>query len=271
MALITPGVIDDGHTDTSLPLDDRPWECFDHMIPLPPRPPHNVRFLASRPLRDTGSMSLALFNPKLKRETLPEDDTSSLETAEGEVEPDTKWGDYASERNLGDGLAGEPIAAKQIATRLFAGPDEATVENEIMVNKSAAPLPELEAAMAAGTDASAISSTQTPRLRRMSTRLAQTQSQTSGSNRDPITIDDGEEAGETSDDIEEVDGPTAKRAKTTSASALASSRPTTGGKAMARKTVGGKSMARKGVGGKSVRKTTGGKGPRTGRRKSIVE
>ena len=255
-----PGMADVGVPDTLIPLDDRPWELMDHMIPFPPKVPHNEQFLASRPLSDTSSVPMALFGPKLKRDILPEQ-SRSADLDEGEIAPGTAWMDYASERNLGDGLAGEPLAAKQIATMLYAGlHDAATGEDEVTVNTCETPLLGLDAAMTPATSISAGS--QNTRPLRMSTRLAQA----SGSNRDPIRIDEDEENNEDSDEIEAVDDPPAKRPRTASRS-----RPTIGGKAPPRKTIGGKSAANQTTGGKGVRKTTGGKAPRTGRRKSIAE
>lgn len=261
MALTAGGGIDDSHTELSSALDDRPWELFDHMFPPPPAAPHNEQFLSARPSRDTASIPTALFNPKIKRETMPNVQLHATDIDEGEIDDERTWEDYASERNLGSGFTGEPIAAKQLATMLFAGPEEATIENDITLITSRSPLPALEAAAMSPAATSVSGISQLARPRRKSTRL----SQASGSNRDPIPIDEDEE-GEISDDVEAIDGPATKRPRTAS-----KSRPTTGGKAPARKTLGGKGVARKVTGGKSVKKTTGGKAPRTGRRRSIVE
>ncbi len=220
-------------------LEDRSWELLDHGA-FPPKASHSGHFLHSHPLRDTGSIPIALFNSRIKREILPES-VRPVEADEGEIE--SPWEEYTSERNLGDGLAGEPIAAKQVATMFYAGPKDGDVE-EVTLAKSNTPLPGLTPTIPA------------TRPRRMSTRLAQA----SGSNRDPITIDEEEE--EDSDNT-----PATKRPRN-------ASRPSTGGKVP--KTFGGKSVARKATAGKGVRKTTGGmttggKAPRTGRRKSIAE
>lgn len=244
MALTGIGAIDeDAHTT----LDDRPWELLERGGLVPRKTAHATQFLASRPLRDTGSIPIALFDPKIKPDIIPDCERDSGDISEGELESDT-WEAYASERNMGDGLAGEPLVAKQVASLSYAGQEDATAD-EIILTASKSPLLGLEVSSA---DVAPV-----PRLRRMSARLAQA----SGSDRDPMTVEE-EDDGEDSD---EDDGPAAKRSRTVS------KRPTTGGKAPARKTIGGKSVARKLTAGKSVRKTTSAKAPRTGRRKSIVE
>ena len=248
---------DDRSVNASLPLDDRPWEMLPQMASLPQRSRHSDLFLASCPLKDTASVPMSWFHSRLKRDPLPGPDYHVADLDETEDDPDTIWQNYASERNLGDGLAGEPIAAKQIATMLYAGPDDLD-QKEIATDRSTrSPRFPLDFAW------SPANSTPSILPRRASTRIAQA----SGSNRDPIPVDAGVgEDEDDSDELEIMEGPVAKRPRTAS-----KSRPTTGGKAPAMKTVGGKSVARKATGGKTVKKTTGGKAPRGGRTKSNAD
>ena len=124
--------------DTSLPLDDRPWEIFEQLLPPSRALPRSEQFLNSKPLKDTASIPMALFDPKVKRDAIPhaleEDDASKEESARSsDTDLDAPWETYASERNLGDGHAGEPTPVKQISTKLFAGPEEDTVEDDITI------------------------------------------------------------------------------------------------------------------------------------------
>lgn len=246
--------------DTVLPLDDRHWELFEHMFPLPLARPHSEQFLTSRPIPDTSSIPLPLFNPQINRDALPSESTYEADDA------GFTWEDYASERNLGDGLAGEPLSAKLVATNLFAGYDEATVETELH-----SPLATQAALDAASPSTSISAASFVTRPRRMSTRLAGGTTAgikgPTGSNRDPILVDEDEES--SGDDLEIIEAAPAKRPRIggkTTAGAGAGSRATTGGKAPARKTTAGKTVSRKAT--KSV-KSTGGKAPtKGGRRKS---
>jgi mediator of RNA polymerase II transcription subunit 12 len=203
-----------------------------------------------------------LFNPQITRDALPSESTYEADDA------GFTWEDYASERNLGDGLAGEPLSAKLVATNLYAGYDEATVETELH-----SPLATQAALDAASPSTSISAASFVTRPRRMSTRLAAGTGikAPTGSNRDPILVDEDEESSE--DDLEIIEAAPAKRPRVggkTTAGAGAGSRATTGGKAPARKTTAGKTVSRKAT--KSV-KSTGGKAPTKGggRRKSVQD
>lgn len=224
------------------PFDDRPWELFDYMAPIPPRRKHGDQFLTLKGYQDTASIPISLFDPLIKRDALP-----GNPACEEEIEGELRWRDLASERNLGNGLAGEPVAARQAATLLYAGPDISVSIPDGSLHPT--------------------SDSGSPRNlpRRMSTRIASasaTSRNQPGTSRDPISIDDedGDEDDQDSDDSDdlEVIQPPAKRPRTGSKS-TASKRPATGGKAPARKTVGGKSVGGKHVGGKNVPRKTGGK------------
>ena len=254
MALSGIGVFDDGNIDSLLSLDDRPWELFDQLLPSRSGGIDSDQFLAAGPFRDTTSISMSLFNPKMKRDALPDTGIPSTQTDEGETVADK----YASERNLGNGLGGEPMAAKEFATKLYAGLDEAGAEVHLTMDSSRSPLPRLDSAVPSATS---ISTAPSARQRRLSNRLVQTSEPTY----DLTAIDEDDNKND-SDGLEESDAPVSKRPRTAS-----KSRASVGGKAPARKTVGGKTVARKATGGKSVRKSTSGKAPRQGRRKSVVE
>lgn len=196
-------------TENPYPYDDRPWELFEYMTPLPSSRKHGDQFMAIKAYQDTASLPVSLFDPLIKRD-VPGTDNTYL----------------ASERNLGNGMVGEPIGARQAATLLYAGAEE---EHHDSILPS---VPQ----------------------RRMSTRIASSSSRQMGTNRDPISIDDGEESSD-SDSSEE---PAPKRPRTGSKT---TARPTTGGKALARKTVGGKH-----VGGKNIGRKTSGKAVKSTRR-----
>jgi mediator of RNA polymerase II transcription subunit 12 len=206
---------------------------------------------------------MLLFDPRIKRDALPEGD-SKADEARVEDEAGFTWEDYASERNLGDGLTGEPMSARLITSNLYAGSDEATVESELVPAHS--PLAPFEAAGSPATSVSAASLSTRPR--RMSTRLASHAGasgikQPTGSNRDPIPVDEEDDSDDdiSDGDLDIVEAPAAKRPRTSGKTMM-----TTGGKAPARKTMGGKTVGRKAT--KGVR-STGGKVPAKGaRRKS---
>ena len=276
VALTNPSIIDVGTADASLAFDDRPWEMFEQTNPPSRRPPQGELYLASKPVRDTASIPMSLFDPHMKRDALPETETSAAEKDEdGEASEDgshSQWENYASERNLGDGLAGEPMSVKQLTTSLFAGPEEATVEDDITIHTAHSPLPGIGALSPSNT----LSALPTPgRPRRSSTRLA-----AGGrglSNKDPISLVDEEDEDEDDpvDDDEEggeppqppPEAPAGKRPRIGSKSTIGSSM---GGKTV-RKTTGGKSVARKATGGKSLRGVSG-KAPKgSNRRRSIAD
>ncbi|ORY23991.1 hypothetical protein BCR39DRAFT_548068 [Naematelia encephala] len=265
---------DEDSSDFALPLDDRSWELFEQMTPAPPALRHRDRFLASQPLKDTSSMPIALFKPRIIRDCLPQSANVSSEMDEGEIEVDEGYLGFASERNLGDGLAGEPLAVKQTMTQLYSASDDMEVEIEIDLTTTKSDIAESPA-----NSISAVSAATATRPRRASTRLATgvRPNHGMGSNKDPITIgDDGDDDDDNDDesDLEAADEPLAKRArigsKTTAATA---SRATTGGKAPSKKTTGGKAPAKRTTGGKSVRGHVGSKAPRGGggRRRSGVD
>lgn len=91
-----------------IPLDDRPWEMMEHLTPLE-TPAHVDVFLSTKPLKDTASIPIALFKPQLTRDEVP--------VLSSDPEP---WDYASSERNLGNGAAGEPVSARQLATILYA-------------------------------------------------------------------------------------------------------------------------------------------------------
>jgi mediator of RNA polymerase II transcription subunit 12 len=202
----------------SIALDDRPWELLGQMWPIKTSHRHEDMFLSTRNIKDTASIPMSLFGPRFKRDAIYS-------------EPESTWDEYASERTLGDGLAGEPLAAKQAATLLFAGTDD-----------------DVSSPRTALTPAESVIT----RPRRHSTRnLA------GSSSRDAIPVP--EDDSDDSSDSEEADPPLAKRPRTGSKT---TTRATTGGKAPAKRVTGGKSVARKATGGKGVARKTGGKAPR---------
>lgn len=93
-----------------LALDDRPWEMMEHLTPLD-TPAHVDVFLSTHALKDTASIPIALFRPQLTRDEVP------VLSPAAAPEP---WDYASSERNLGNGAAGEPVCARQLATVLYA-------------------------------------------------------------------------------------------------------------------------------------------------------
>jgi mediator of RNA polymerase II transcription subunit 12 len=236
----------------TIPLDDRPWEMFEQLAPTPRKLRHVDQFLSSRPIRDTSSIPVALFDPLLKRDPLP-------------VQPDIEeeCEQSRAERNLGDGLAGEPLAAKQASTHLFAMPDDTpTAAEEPGPSMSQAGTPKTESAHSPITPIPSITPANRPR--RASARTLKT----GGSTKDAIDL---EESSSDSDDDIIAQAPPPKRARVGSKSTGTGSgaapappaRPAVGGKAPAKRTTGGKGVARKATGGKNVgRKAPGGKAPK---------
>lgn len=255
LQLSGPAVPDDGTDRPQIYLDDRPWELFDYTAPLPGRRRHGEQFLASRPYKDSASIPAALFDPLIKRDALPGKEPVGEDEEESE---DDRWLDLVSERDLGNGLAGEPIGARIITTNAYAGPDPDSVGEADraldVTGDNFSPM--------TNTSSSSVPLAVAPR--RQSTRLSGKMPVTAGSgtDKDPIPIDDEEEAKNDSDSDDESDEPEvmerppAKRPRVGSKTTT-SGRATTGGKAPvkapAKRTTGGKSMPRKGVGGKSVR------------------
>ena len=223
--------------DTEVPLDDRPWELFEQLTPQSTKPRHVDMFLSNQPIRDTSSISMALFNPQLKRDCLP--------PQHGE------WELYPAERNLGDGLTGEPMAAKQSATLLYSA-STPTISD----STSSAPVPNIPTPANPGTPSEPSASSPIPQsTRRSSIRKAGAGG--GSSTKDPIPVDEDSSDGS---DLEIVAVPPAKRPRKGSET---KARASTGGKAPAKKTTGGKGVARKATGGKNVgRKAPGGKAPK---------
>lgn len=213
-----------GDDDQGLALDDRPWEMIEQMF-TQPRQKHADLFLSSRPMKDTSSIPIALFKPQLSRDEVPD-------AAREHPQP---WHEASAERNLGNGYAGEPIAARQSATILFARDDGHDMDDEAPMALPPAP----------------------QRAKRLSTRLtAPVELKGAGTTHDPIAIDS---ASDSDSDIEVV-RPAAKRPRTGSKTTTA--RHVTGGKAPRKasssaSTVAANSTARKATGGKGVRSVSG--------------
>ncbi|KAL7420053.1 RNA polymerase II mediator complex subunit [Cryptotrichosporon argae] len=232
MSIHTSSVVDPS-MDAAITLDDRPWELFEHMAP--PRAPANrgEYFLSSRPFKDTTSIALALFGPQMTRDDVPPPYPVD----------EAPWTAWAAERTWGNGLAGEPRAARQAATRLYARDEPDKDADDPPPSAPDAPLVHSR--------------------RRLSTRIAEHAAKAAGTDADPISIlDDDDESDESELDVLERP-PAGKRSRTSTAGsstaphAQAAKRPSTGGKAVPRKTTGGKSVARKATGGKTVRATSG--------------
>lgn len=250
-----PMVLKTTDAGETIPLDDRPWEMFEQLAPASRKLRHVDMFLSSRPIRDTASIPVTLFNPQLKRDPLP-----------AQSESDEECEQFRAERSLGDGLAGEPLAAKQAATLLYAVPNSPTAAAEKGV-------PAVSPANTQKTESAGAQSpinpipTMTPanRPRRASARTLKT----GGSTKDAIDLEDS--SSESDNDIVEQ-APPPKRARVGSKSTgtgggatagPSAARPAVGGKAPANRTTGGKGVARKGTGGKNVgRKAPGGKAPK---------
>lgn len=267
VALLGPIISPDGDFEAAVPFDDRPWEMFEKMGPMGRPPSHGYLFLASKPLADTASIPIALFGPRLKRDALPDD---PLAEHVG-VERLDEYTCFSSERNLGDGLAGEPIGARQAATGLFDGSDEFAAHQSAIAPAPASPTSVKTENAAAAPSAGAA----TARPRRMSNRLASGSAKPSGGATDPITIDldDDDEDGvndsdsSTSSDEEALGARSAKRRRTASKTnatrpTAAGKRPATSGKAPARATTGGKNVGRKATASKTRRPA--GKAPMKG-------
>jgi mediator of RNA polymerase II transcription subunit 12 len=107
--------------DVGIALDDRPWEMIEQMVTVPVQR-HPDLFLASKALKDTASIPIALFRPQLTRDEVPE--------AVEDKDDSRPWENSAAERNLGNGFAGEPVAVRQTATILFARDDGSAVADE---------------------------------------------------------------------------------------------------------------------------------------------
>lgn len=268
VALLGPIISPNGDFEAAVPFDDRPWEMFEKMGPASRAPSHGYLFLASKPLADTASIPMALFGPRLKRDALPDDPSADLPGGDRMDE----YTCFASERNLGDGLTGEPIGARQAATGLFDGSDEYAAHESAVAPPPVSPA---SAKTAPSVPAASSTGTTTARLRRMSNRLASGATKPSGGAADPITIDiddDDDEGANDSDsssssDEEALGARSAKRRRTASKTSAtrptaAGKRPATSGKAPARATTGGKNVGRKSTASKTRRPA--GKAPMKG-------
>lgn len=204
-----------------IPLDDRPWEMLEFMAALP-TPPHRDLFLASKPMKDTASIPIALFKPQLTRDAVPYTSTTT--------DDDRAWEQASAERSLGNGFAGEPIAARQTATILYARRDGSAVEE---VKLALPPTPS--------------------KVKRLNTRIANAP-KGAGTTADPIAIES-----DSSSSDEEPLAPAAKRPRTGSKTATGSgARQATAGKAPRKAAASTASTtARKATGGKGVRSVSG--------------
>lgn len=207
------GLVD---SDMGIALDDRPWEMIEQMVIQPPQK-HCDLFLSSKALKDTSSIPIALFEPQITRDEVPD--------AAREV--NHPWEYASSERNLGNGFGGEPISARQAATILFAREDGNFGDQPTLA------MPPTPA-----------------KVKRLNPRNS-TPVKGAGTNNDPISIDS-----DASDDEEEEARPAAKRPRTGSKTSTTSNsaRQVTGGKAPRKGTA--TSSARKAP-AKSVRSVSG--------------
>lgn len=270
MSLVTPDTAD--HiSDSALPLDDRHWELFEYIGPPKRKIGPQDLFLASAPLKDASSIPVTLFDPKITRDAPPNAGTMDAydkAAEDGEVsptvnpaspvgeeeEPQRSWETFASERNLGDGLAGEPAYAKQAATLVFSARDN-DVPEVMHVKSTASQQPVV-----------VVPSSTSPQKPKGKRSNSSGKDKVTGSNKDaPIAVEEDE-----NDEDSEVEAPLSKKAKTAKNSATGSGKSTTtAGKAPARKTTGGKGVSKKAA-GKSAKESGTGKA-KGGRRKSQAE
>ncbi|WVR04690.1 hypothetical protein IAU60_001701 [Kwoniella sp. DSM 27419] len=283
VAILGLEATDEHMIDSAIPLDERPWELFEQMAPAARPLRHQDLYLSHVPLKDTASIPIALFDPVMTRDALP---GYALGWREGEgmaVDEEgptlLPWEDMASERDLGDGFAGEPVFARQVATALYDAKQEYDLVEGNSWRRDKGVNGEVEETGPVSPDAHV-------QTRRMSTRIASHGVQETpksqygsgiGSNKDPIAIDEDSDDDEVDKDDEDEDdevravAPAAKRPRTSSKSTASSSgRQMTGGKAP-RKTTGGKSVSRKVTGGKGVRGGKAPKGSASGRRRSQAD
>nr|XP_019047064.1 hypothetical protein I302_03671 [Kwoniella bestiolae CBS 10118]OCF25994.1 hypothetical protein I302_03671 [Kwoniella bestiolae CBS 10118] len=292
MALLSTSA-DEDNLDSAVMMEERKWELFQQINPIPKKPNHQDLYLLNKPtVKDTSSISLGLFGPKFTRDVLPnlanrwQDPASGTAAAEGgaeeeeqdeEEEGNLPWENYASERTLGDGMNESPFE-RQKSTLLFDNAEELSLADQNGIEEDEVEYPR----------SGSISASVGTVKRRMSTRSQSSPTKPlahlpkrggqGGTNKDPISIDeDSSASGSNSDsddstsseEVLEVQKPAAKKPRTSSTS-TGGKRPATAGKAPARKSVGGKSVARKNTGGKSTR-GTGGKAPRGRRKSSLVD
>ncbi|KLT44190.1 hypothetical protein CC85DRAFT_283709 [Cutaneotrichosporon oleaginosum] len=202
------GLVD---SDMGMALEDRPWEMVEQMVDQPILK-HCDMFLTSKALKDTSSIPIALFKPQLVRDEVPD------AAREGEH----PWEYASSERNLGNGFGGEPIAARQAATILYARKDGNVGDQPTLV------MPPTPA-----------------KVKRLNPRNS-TPVKGAGTNNDPISIESDE-----SEEEEEEPRPASKRPRTGSKTSTGSTRQVTGGKAPRKAAPARKAPA------KNVRSTSG--------------
>lgn len=268
MSLVIPDTADHV-SDSALPLDDRRWELFEYIGPTKRKIGPQDLFLASAPLKDASSIPITLFDPKITRDAPPNAGTMDAydnPVGDGELSPTTNpaspveeearrsWETFASERNLGDGLAGEPAYAKQAATLVFSARDNDVPEVVVPVKT------------ASGLVITPSTSPQKPKIKRSNSG----KDKATGSNKDaPIAVEEDED-----EEDSEAEVPLSKKQKTAKNSAASRGKSTTtttttAGKAPARKTTGGKGVSKKAT-GKSAKEAGTGKA-KGGRRKSQAE
>ncbi|OXL06191.1 hypothetical protein C348_05673 [Cryptococcus neoformans Gb118] len=267
MSLVTPDTADHV-SDSALPLDDRRWELFEYIGPTKRKIGPQDLFLASAPLKDASSIPITLFDPKITRDAPPNAGTMDAydnPVGDGELSPTTNpaspveearrsWETFASERNLGDGLAGEPAYAKQAATLVFSARDNDVPEVVVPVKS------------ASGLVITPSTSPQKPKIKRSNSG----KDKATGSNKDaPIAVEEDED-----EEDSEAEVPLSKKQKTAKNSAASRGKSTTtttttAGKVPARKTTGGKGVSKKAT-GKSAKEAGTGKA-KSGRRKSQAE
>nr|XP_019008399.1 uncharacterized protein I206_06958 [Kwoniella pini CBS 10737]OCF47180.1 hypothetical protein I206_06958 [Kwoniella pini CBS 10737] len=291
MALLAPENETDtvNGIDSALHMEDRKWELFEQMNPLPKQPLHQDLYLVNKPIKDNSSISLSLFNPKITRDALPNvgtdwaiekesgigDSPESLAENEVEIgnprsevdsEMDRPWENWASEYDLSNGFNSSSYL-KQKVTSLFNGKEEIDLDLD-------------DSTVDQIKDESFISSS--PRKRRMSTRSHNSPNKSitllkGTTNKDPIAID--ESSSSSSEDEEPLaltNLPSSNKKPRTSSNSTSKSQKnqtsTIASKAP-RKSIGGKVPAKTtgrkpSTSGKSVRGGgISGKAPR-GRRKS---
>ena len=310
VALVNANLGVDGE-DGSVQLDDRPWEMLEALdglrVPGRKKTPHGELFLGHRAIKDTASVPIALFGAMMKRDEVPgetaagrgridstaarsqegedgeADDEKDVGTVDVDDEEGPTWTDYASERNLGDGLAGEPLSVRQLVTGLYVCPggqhinEDESPKKDVPVS-AGTPTKLVSASSPAMSTASAATSARPRRASVRSTTSTQTVQSTlaqhaasaaaaaaqKGTSKDPFELDESSDSDSSdSDDLEVLDRPPGKRPRVsgkgvpgkTAATAGQQPRRTTGGKTVG-KTVGG----RRATGGKSVGRT-GGKMP----------
>jgi mediator of RNA polymerase II transcription subunit 12 len=228
----------------TISFDDRPWELFEQLVPTSKNVKHVDQFLSSKHIRDTAALPISLFQPSIKRDPIPQEDVE-----------EEAWESAVAERNLGDGLAGEPLSARQASTLLFALPTDkgpAAPEDADTSFVLETPKADLDISPLILTN-----STPANRPRRASARSIKT----GASTKDAIDLHSSDS---------EVEIVPAKRPRVGSKSSAAASgssgtaagRPSTGGKAPAKRTTGGKGIARKATGGKNVGRKGAGKAPK---------